>query len=333
MLADPFARLRRDDPVHWHVPSSAWLVTRHDDVRTLLADRRLSSQTGAERADALTRWPALAALYGDFLSMTDGSRHRELRQALAPVFAAGRLAAWEPELERIARACAAAAGDATEYAARYSVASLCALLGVRRDEVAWLRARVTPLVGLLAGAPPDEARLSDADRALSQLRAHLAEAPQGMAPARPLLSDVADPHLRVALFVQLFSGGLDPVTSCLAGALDDLAGTAPDARGWLRDEASLETGVDELVRRHGPFPVLPRVVAAPVEVRGRLLGAGDRVLLAIGAANLDETAYADPHRFSLDRETAHLSFGWGPHRCPAAGLARMQVRVALRAVA
>ena len=66
------------------------------------------------------------------------------------------------------------------------------------------------------------------------------------------------------------------------------------------------------------------LVGAPVEE-------GTKVLMCIGSGNHDETRYDDPDTFRLDRATReHLSFGSGPHICPGATLARLEIRTLLR---
>ncbi|HWM03877.1 MAG TPA: cytochrome P450, partial [Actinophytocola sp.] len=69
----------------------------------------------------------------------------------------------------------------------------------------------------------------------------------------------------------------------------------------------------------------------PVELGGAVLPADANVLVAIGAANRDPTVFADPDRFDIRRANAaeHLSFGFGPHYCLGAPLARLEARVVL----
>lgn len=71
-------------------------------------------------------------------------------------------------------------------------------------------------------------------------------------------------------------------------------------------------------------------MARDVEVHGRTVPAGSALLLLVGAANRDERRYPEPDRFDVHRKDAsHLTFGFGPHFCLGASLARMEGRVAL----
>ena len=67
----------------------------------------------------------------------------------------------------------------------------------------------------------------------------------------------------------------------------------------------------------------------PVELRGKQIKPGQKVILALGAANRDPEVFADPDRLDVGREDVnHLAFGRGIHYCLAAALARLEGRVA-----
>ena len=61
--------------------------------------------------------------------------------------------------------------------------------------------------------------------------------------------------------------------------------------------------------------------------------AGSVMLLLMGSANRDERKFADPDQFDVDREArSHIAFGFGPHYCLGAALARLEGRIALEEV-
>src|SRR5690606_33939154 len=74
--------------------------------------------------------------------------------------------------------------------------------------------------------------------------------------------------------------------------------------------------VEELLRLHPPFVAVARTATRDVEIGGRGVEAGQRVLVSWAAANRDGGEFPDPDAFDPDRESnRHLSFGAGPHRC------------------
>ncbi|HZU15579.1 MAG TPA: cytochrome P450, partial [Candidatus Dormibacteraeota bacterium] len=68
------------------------------------------------------------------------------------------------------------------------------------------------------------------------------------------------------------------------------------------------------------------------EIGGRRIRAGDAVAMLFSAANRDPAVFDDPDRFVLDRRARHLAFGHGIHKCAAAPLARLELRVVLEEV-
>ncbi len=89
--------------------------------------------------------------------------------------------------------------------------------------------------------------------------------------------------------------------------------------------------VEETLRYDTSSQMLARVTKVDVALHGRVVPAGDRVLLLAGSANRDPRAFADPDRFDLDRdrEAGIASFGVGRHFCLGASLARLEARVVL----
>lgn len=107
--------------------------------------------------------------------------------------------------------------------------------------------------------------------------------------------------------------------------LDDLAG---------RDDTDVKPAVEELLRLDGPVQMAERITLEPVEVAGHPLPAGHIVVLLLAAANRDAEVFPKPHRMRLERApNPHLAFGSGAHFCIGAPLARLELRVAMRALA
>jgi cytochrome P450 len=125
-------------------------------------------------------------------------------------------------------------------------------------------------------------------------------------------------------------GGLDTVTATLDCMVAYLA-QHPDRRQQLIDDPSLlPDAIEELLRHQTPVTMVPRVVREPIEMRGVALQPGDPVLLVIGAANTDESAFSEPDDVDFGRSpNRHFAFGDGNHLCLGAHLARLELRVAL----
>jgi cytochrome P450 len=99
------------------------------------------------------------------------------------------------------------------------------------------------------------------------------------------------------------------------------------------DPGLLPVAVEELLRWVSPVKNMSRTVTTDVELRGQRLREGDEVMLFYPSANRDEAVFAAPDTFDVRRDpNPHLAFGFGPHFCLGASLARLELKVMFREV-
>jgi cytochrome P450 family 142 subfamily A polypeptide 1 len=103
----------------------------------------------------------------------------------------------------------------------------------------------------------------------------------------------------------------------------------PDQQEILaRDPSKIEVGVEELLRFVSPILNMARTVTKEVEVAGQTLHEGDQVIMIYPSANRDEEVFADGQRLDVQRQpNPHIAFGFGPHFCLGASLARLELKV------
>ncbi|ONH58885.1 hypothetical protein CcI49_19375 [Frankia sp. CcI49] len=130
----------------------------------------------------------------------------------------------------------------------------------------------------------------------------------------------------------MIGAGSDTTRNTL-GSLIYRLGLDPEAYAELRrDPALIDAAIEEALRIDAPAQWMVRTCSDPMELDGRQVEAGQKVFMCIGSANRDESKHENPNEFRLDRaDRSHLAFGSGPHICPGAGLARMEMRAAMRA--
>ena len=125
----------------------------------------------------------------------------------------------------------------------------------------------------------------------------------------------------------LLFGGLDTVTSMMAFVMRFLA-DHPAHRKWIIDNPSKTSfAVEEIMRRHGVANVM-RTAIRDVEIDGTMIYAGQQVMVATSLHGLDPREFDRPDEVDFERKAKFTgTFGAGPHRCPGASLARMEMRV------
>lgn len=133
----------------------------------------------------------------------------------------------------------------------------------------------------------------------------------------------------VGTAIILFSGGLDTTKVAISDIVAELA-QRPELEARLRTPGWEKATLDELLRFSSPVGALGRVATRDVELGGRQIKAGERVLVHYSSANHDASTFDAPDELVWDRtRNPHLAFGLGIHRCLGIHLARLQVRVAI----
>ncbi|ORW09410.1 hypothetical protein AWC16_16465 [Mycolicibacter longobardus] len=347
--ADPLAYQRRfaeAEPVHRN-SQGLWVLTRYADVLAMLRDERAGTdRRNLYRAKLDPGRPYLTHVEHN-LFYRSGDDHRRLRAPLSRAFTPRALASFEPEVAARARTLAAGLDPAgfdlvAEFAKPLPLGVIATLLGVPDSELDNLQTWSMALIAALEPAAPRSV-FTDADDAAAGMKALLADLLElrRADPGHDLLSVVAtsglplsdDELLHNAIF--LLSAGHDTTTAVLTGAVALLIEN-PEQRGLLTDPDAAPQAADELVRLISPAQMISRVAEAPIEVgdgKDTVIDTGAPIPLGLAAANRDPAMFPDPDRLDLARsQTGHLGFGFGPHVCLGAPLARMQIRLGLLAL-
>lgn len=139
--------------------------------------------------------------------------------------------------------------------------------------------------------------------------------------------------LAVELIFMLLNGGIDTTTALIANTFLYLDSHPQQRARLAEDPDRIPAAVNELIRYTSPSTGVARTVKESVTVEGVDLHAGDRVLLALGSANADESQFEDSAELHLERQpNRHLAFGSGIHRCIGAFIAPAEMIVLIREV-
>jgi cytochrome P450 len=136
-----------------------------------------------------------------------------------------------------------------------------------------------------------------------------------------------------ALTRNLITGGFTTTSQLLGNLLHQVLSDAEVEAAVRNDPAAADRAIEESLRIAPPVMFVARGCVHDTQIAGDVpVKRGERVIVGTASANRDERLFEDGERYRVDRENAdqHLTFGYGPHVCPGAALARVEARIALR---
>ncbi|WP_424184803.1 cytochrome P450 [Actinokineospora sp. G85] len=324
----------------------AWLVRGNADARAVLSDPRFSSEKLRPGFPELSPGGLKALTYfAPFLVNMDGPQHAKARRAVLGEFSARKVAAAEPEIQRIVDA---AVDDVLAAPRPADLVSLLAFPVPTRVLEVFLGVAAEDLetVERNTGRMLREAKTEQDQRAAAAaLHAHLDTiiAAKEDNPGDDLLSrqiersrqengGVVD-RFELASLVQLLqiAGHASSAAMISLSVLTLLS--HPDQLARLTaDPTRMPGAVEELLRFLSITDTGPlRLALEDVEVGGALIRSGDGVLIPTLPANRDADAFPDPDTLDVSRvpSTRHVAFGFGAHQCLGQNLVRAELRIVL----
>ncbi|MDG4534270.1 cytochrome P450 [Streptomyces sp. AV19] len=316
-----------------------WLVTSHALVRAVAADTRFSSRHELWHSPipGTGDMPQQPAPPGMFIGM-DPPGHTRYRRLLTGRFTVRRMRQLTERVEQITAERLNAMErigppvDLVEaFAQPIPALTICGLLGVPYEDHEFFQRNATALNSHDLSPEEQYAAYGALLEYLRELvRAKRAE------PTDDLLGDLTATDLTEEelgnIGALLLGAGLDTTANVLAlGVFALLSRPAGLTALPLGDP---DTAVEELLRYLSVAHTGIRTALEDVELDGRLIKAGETLVIAVHAANRDPAKFADPDVLDLRRKaTGHLAFGHGVHQCLGQQLARVELRVALPALA
>jgi cytochrome P450 len=358
--SDPFpvfARLRREDPVHWSDAVGGWVLTRYADVVATQRDPRLSADRITPFFNGLLpeQRPAMQQLVTSLRSwavFSDPPNHTRLRKLFNKAFTARAIAGLGAGIERIVHDLLAPAlrrGHIDligEFAYPLPALVICEMIGLPCSDIDKIKiwsAAIEPFLGL---ATKPQHVYDEARRNVAEMTEHFRTIVDGhrQRPGQDILSGLiaasdGGDHLTedelIATCMMLVFAAHTTTTHLIGNGMLALL-RHPEALASLTANPSQEAvnlAVEEMLRYDGPVQVARRVVREPIEVGGRCLAGGELVFPMLNAANRDPEQFAEPDRFDITRrENRHVAFGFGAHFCPGGPLVRMEAQIAFTVI-
>ncbi len=337
-------------PLQWSDAHQAWVVLSHAENEAAFRD---TSALSADRSAIFRRAAAkhspafgiVAELLSGWMNFRDDPAHQRLREPVRAAFTPRAVSALEKDVrETVEQTIGAFEGDTVELYERFArpipALVIAAMLGADAEDRARFQDWSDDLGAIVFSLAPGavvEAPLVRATQEFVAFFTRLIERERAN-PSGNLLSalvhseagELSTLELVGACTLLLF-GGHETTTNLIDQALAFLL-ERPDLANELRSHPEKwDTAINEFLRAVGPARTMARKVSLAHTRGGCELASNDTVLLSIAAANHDEIVFAAPAELDLARDpNPHLGFGWGPHFCLGANLARLEARVALQ---
>ncbi len=328
---DAYRWLRDNAPVYFDEPNGLWGLATYDLVLATERDAATFSNAGGSRPDT---GPL------PWMIDMDGAAHSKRRKLVSRGFTPGRVRASEPQLRAICddlidRVCEQGQCDfVADIAAPLPMIVIGDMLGVPvadRDELlGWSRGMLASLSGEPDGyataAAAFGAYVDYANRVIADRRANPTDDLYSVLVHAEVDGERLNDDEIVFESLLLLIGGDETTRQVTTGGLEQLLRHPDQMQQVQRAPELVASAVEEMLRWVSPIKNMARTTTRDVALAGVSLPAGSKLVVLYEAANFDERHFAEPDRFDIERHpNDHLAFGFGPHFCLGASLARVEL--------
>ncbi len=337
-----FERLRKEEPVHYCAESEFgpyWSITKYNDIMTVDTNHGVFSSEGGitiANADEDFKLPMFIAM--------DPPKHDAQRKAVSSIVAPHNLAVLEGLIRERAQKIfnELPIGETFDWVDRVSIELTTQMLATLFD-FPWEDRRKLTRWSDVATASEDSGIIESEDARRAELMecadyfVKLWNERVNAEPRGDLISMMAhadatrnmEPMEYLGNLILLIVGGNDTTRNSITGGVLAL-NQNPDQYQKIREHPELiPSMVSEIIRWQTPLAHMRRIALTDYELGGKIIKAGDKVIMWYISGNRDEEVIVNPNAFIIDRERPrqHLSFGFGIHRCVGNRLAEMQLRI------
>jgi cytochrome P450 len=341
-----YRRLRDEAPVYYNEQHDFYAVSRFDDVEQGLTEREtfISSKGGV--LDVLKA--DIEMPVGMFI-FEDPPLHTAHRGVVSKIFTPKSMREIEPQIRQF---CAATLDDLVgrsgfdfirDIGAEVPMRVVGMLVGIPDSDQVMLRDHFEQ--SMQSAYTEDREPLGGMELAIQMFAQYVdwrAEHPSDDLMTQMLTLEFEDEtgvtrrltREEILTYLTLIASAGNDTTNRLIGWTGKVLGDHPDERRRLLDDPSLiPNAIEEILRFEPPPYHIARYVALDAEFDGGTVPAGSALVCLPGSANRDERRFPEPDTFDVGRKMGHiLSFGYGPHHCLGAALARLEGRVVLEEV-
>ena len=339
-----YRELLERNPVHYS-SVGAWIITRYQDVRTWIADQRLSSRPSSASSYGVgfQQASSQARMRRSLLPFLDPPEHTLLRALIRQAFNAESVREMTPRIQinitrQAEKAFSSGACDLLEDLVRpVCLEVVRELLGVPEQDLPKLRQWSKYFFAIFDPMPSADVH-DQIQSAINEFRDYLGwflgdrrENPGKDVISRLIAARAMGQQLSandiISTTLLVFAAGDENIVNLIGNSILALMESPAQWDMLCRLESIPSTAIEELLRFAGPSQFTGRTAQEDVEIGGQRIRAGDVVLLLTACANRDPSQFEDPDRLDLLRQdNSHVAFGNGRHHCLGADLSRAELR-------
>ncbi|MBV9020747.1 MAG: cytochrome P450 [Ktedonobacteraceae bacterium] len=345
-----YTQLRHEEPITFSPCINAYLVSRYDDIHSILSQPDTFSSKDT-LTPGITMYPRTIAELSKgypFVPIAvnaDGANHVRLREPLQKMFAPVRIRTMEPLIRQIVtRLVDAFINDGhaeiiSQLAYPLPLEVVLTLLGVPQKDMEEIKRLSDDWNALILSPMPEERQVAHAQSLLALHRyiVQLIEQRRS-APREDGITDLlnacipGEEPLSEAELIHTIAGvilaGYVTTTNLIGNGLVLLLEEPTRWQTLCEHPDLIPSAIEEILRYHDPVPGLTRTTTREVTVGGVVMPAGTKLFLLYSAANRDETQFPLGDQFDMQRKpNRHLAFGYGGHFCVGAPLGRLEGRI------
>lgn len=338
-----YAKLREGPPRKVRLPDGtpAWILTRYEDVRDAMGHPLVSIDEANPHMPHRLLVPRIPKLFS-FIRMDD-PEHARLRKMVTAEFTVRSVKAMRPVIQRLVDELLdemAAMERPVDIVSAFAIPLPCLVIarifGIPDEDIRTLKEQTT--AGLSQDVTPEQAMAAAVD--MTQYLDRLTASKERQ-PTDDLMGRLARDYVNtgklshddmVGMIRLILVAGHETTANHLGLSVFTLLQHPGQLAEMKADPSLMNSGIDELLRFWSiSQDNIVRVAGADLEIGGVRIAKNDGIVLAIPAANHDESVFPDAATFDIHRDARHhLTFGHGPHYCIGATLAVSETQIALR---
>ena len=349
-----YHQMREHAPVYWSDAWGCWMLTRYEDVTWTLQDYQTFTSLGRltatmdlpeplrERVEPLVRH------YSQGLINVDPPDHTRMRKLVHMAFTPRTIRKMQTYIEDIVERLIGEQVERGEmdviwdFSYPLPVIVIAEMMGIPVEDHAKFKKWSREIVAFMATPIPVPEILLKSQDALLSMQQYFRDiyAKRRQRPEDDLISALVKAELEgdklteeemVSSCVTILIGGHETTTYLIANGMYALLQNPGELRRLLDNPDLAESATEEFLRYEGPFQRNRRIATRDVQIGDNTIEKDQLIMQFLGAANRDPTRFSDPDALDITRSpNKHLAFGYGPHFCLGAPLARLEAPVAFR---